>query len=63
MGKPEGYEADFLVLDRDPPANLDNLRSINLRVKQGRRLTVPDAMLERAGAECVPLPPPPSAKP
>jgi imidazolonepropionase-like amidohydrolase len=55
----EGYEADFLVLERDPTANLDNLRSIKLRVKQGRRLTVPDAMLKRASAECVPLPAPP----
>jgi imidazolonepropionase-like amidohydrolase len=55
----EGYEADFLVLDRDPIATLDNLRSINLRVKQGRRLTVPPAMLKRAGADCLQLGPPP----
>ena len=55
----EGYEADFLVLDRDPIATLDNLRSINLRVKQGRRLTVPPAMLKRAGFDCLQLGAPP----
>jgi hypothetical protein len=55
----EGYEADFLVLDRDPTATLDNLRSISLRVKQGRRVNVPAAMLKRPGADCVQLGPPP----
>ncbi|HEY0992710.1 MAG TPA: amidohydrolase family protein [Kofleriaceae bacterium] len=59
----EGYEADFLVLDRDPTASLDNLRSINLRVKQGRRVTVPEAMLKRASADCMPLGPPPKGAP
>ena len=59
----DGYEADFLVLDRDPTANLDNLRSINLRVKQGRRLTVPENMLKRASADCMPLGPPPKGAP
>jgi imidazolonepropionase-like amidohydrolase len=49
----DGYEADFVVLERDPTANLDNLRSITLRVKQGRRLTVPAAMLKRTGADCL----------
>jgi imidazolonepropionase-like amidohydrolase len=55
----EGYEADFLVLDKDPTANLDALRSIRLRVKQGRRLTVPAAMLSRKGPDCLDLGPPP----
>jgi imidazolonepropionase-like amidohydrolase len=55
----EGYEADFLVLDRDPIASLDNLRSITLRVKQGRRVNVPPAMLKRAGADCLQLGAPP----
>jgi len=56
----EGYEADFLVLDRDPTTTLDNLRSISLRVKQGRRVTVPAAMLKRPTADCVQLGAPPS---
>jgi hypothetical protein len=30
-----GYEASFLVLDRDPIADLEGLRHIQLRVKQG----------------------------
>jgi hypothetical protein len=30
-----GYEASFLVLDRDPIEDLDGLRNIRLRVKQG----------------------------
>jgi imidazolonepropionase-like amidohydrolase len=55
----EGYEADFLVLDKDPTQTLDNLRTISLRVKQGRRLTVPAAMLKRPNADCLQLGPPP----
>lgn len=55
----EGYEADFLVLDRDPTATLDNLRSISLRVKQGRRVNVPAAMLKRPTADCLQLGGPP----
>ncbi|WP_372781971.1 hypothetical protein [Phenylobacterium sp.] len=49
------------MLERDPIANLDNLRSIVLRVKQGRRLTVPAAMLKRPSANCLELGPPPKA--
>jgi hypothetical protein len=49
----DGYEANFLVLERNPIENLDNLRSITLRVKQGRRLTVPAAALARPGPDCV----------
>jgi len=55
----EGYEADFLVLDRDPTTTLDNLRSISLRVKQGRRVNVPAAMLKRPNADCLQLGAPP----
>jgi Amidohydrolase family len=49
----EGYEANFLVLDRDPLENLDNLKSIVLRVKQGRRVSIPDAALHRPSLACV----------
>jgi Amidohydrolase family len=49
----EGYEANFLVLARDPTENLDNLKSIFLRVKQGRRLTVPAWALNRPSLSCV----------
>ena len=35
-----GYEASFLVLDRDPLADFANVKSIRLRVKQGT--TIPD---------------------
>jgi hypothetical protein len=49
----DGYEASFLVLERDPLENLDNLASIVLRVKQGRRITVPDAALHRPSSACV----------
>jgi hypothetical protein len=34
-----GYEASFLVLDRDPIADFSNVKSISLRVKQG--FTIP----------------------
>lgn len=47
------YEADFLVLDQDPTQNLDNLHSISLRVKQGRRLTPAAWALKRPSASCV----------
>lgn len=50
----DGYEADFLVLERDPSANLGNLQSITLRVKQGRRLNVPATALARRSLDCVP---------
>lgn len=32
----EGYEASFLVLDRDPLENFENVKTIRLRFKQGR---------------------------
>ena len=35
-----GYEASFLVLDRDPLADFANVKSIRLRVKQG--MIIPD---------------------
>jgi imidazolonepropionase-like amidohydrolase len=35
-----GYEASFLVLDRDPLADFSNVKSIRLRVKQG--ITIPN---------------------
>ncbi len=31
----DGYEASFLVLDRDPIENFENVKSIRLRFKQG----------------------------
>jgi imidazolonepropionase-like amidohydrolase len=34
-----GYEASFLVLDKDPVANFLNVKTIRLRVKQG--FTIP----------------------
>jgi hypothetical protein len=49
----EGYEANFLVLDRDPAANLDNLSSISMRVKQGRRISVPATAVSRSSPDCV----------
>ena len=49
----EGYEANFLVLDRDPAANLDNLSSISMRVKQGRRISVPASAVSRSSPDCV----------
>ncbi|HVF38598.1 MAG TPA: amidohydrolase family protein [Gemmatimonadaceae bacterium] len=43
IGKLEpGYEASFLMLDRDPLADFANVKSIRLRVKQGN--TIPDAV-------------------
>lgn len=36
-----GQEASFLVLDDDPSANLDAVKHISLRVKQGRVLDLP----------------------
>jgi hypothetical protein len=48
-----GYEANFLVLDRDPAANLDNLASISLRVKQGRRIFVPESAVSRPSPDCI----------
>jgi imidazolonepropionase-like amidohydrolase len=48
----DGYEANFLVLDRDPAANLDNLSSISMRVKQGRRLFVPPSAVSRPSPDC-----------
>ena len=35
-----GYEASFLVLDKDPLADFSNVKRIRLRVKQG--ITIPD---------------------
>jgi hypothetical protein len=49
----DGYEANFLVLDRDPAANLDNLNSISLRVKQGRRISVPASAVSRPSPDCI----------
>jgi len=37
----DGYEANFLVLDRDPSAKLDKIGSVSLRIKDGRQLFVP----------------------
>ena len=34
-----GYEASFLVLDKDPTADFSNVKTIRLRVKQG--FTIP----------------------
>jgi hypothetical protein len=49
----EGYEANFLVLDKDPVESFDNIRTIHLRVKQGRRLlTLPESALKRKGYAC-----------
>jgi hypothetical protein len=36
-----GYEASFLVLDRDPIADFSNVKSIRLRVKQGVTIAQP----------------------
>jgi hypothetical protein len=49
----DGYEANFLVLDRDPAANLDNLNSISLRVKQGRKISVPASAISRPSPDCI----------
>jgi hypothetical protein len=49
----DGYEANFLVLARDPAANLDNLNSITERVKWGRALAVPAEALHRKSPDCV----------
>ena len=38
-GLDPGHEASFLVLDGDPTANFDAVRSIRLRVKQGAVVT------------------------
>lgn len=48
-----GYEANFLVLSGNPVENIDNLKTITLRIKQGRPLTVPDWALHRPGLSCV----------
>jgi hypothetical protein len=48
----DGYEANFLVLNRDPAANLDNLASITMRVKLGRRVFVPASATSRPSADC-----------
>ena len=48
----DGYEANFLVLDRDPAANLDDLSSILMRVKQGRRIFVPASAVSRPSPDC-----------
>ena len=52
----DGYEASFLVLREDPAQNIDNIRTITLRVKQGRRLTVPESAINRPGNACFPPP-------
>jgi hypothetical protein len=41
------------VLDRDPAANLENLSSISMRVKQGRRISVPASAVSRPSPDCV----------
>lgn len=48
----DGYEANFIVLDRDPSANLENLKTIWLRVKQGRRISVPASAISRPSPDC-----------
>jgi len=48
----DGYEANFLALDRDPSANLENLSSIFLRIKQGREVFVPGSAISRPSADC-----------
>lgn len=48
----DGYEANFLVLDQDPSANLENLKTIWLRVKQGRRISVPASAISRPNPDC-----------
>lgn len=48
----DGYEANFLVLDRDPSADIENLKSIRLRVKQGRRISVPASAISRPNPDC-----------
>lgn len=48
----DGYEASFLVLDRDPTASLDNLSSIALRVKKGIKITVPASAASRSSPDC-----------
>jgi Amidohydrolase family len=55
----DGYEANFLVLDRDPAANLDNLSSISMRVKQGRRIFVPASAVSRPSPDCTQAEPSP----
>lgn len=49
----DGYEANFLVLKKSPLSNLDNLRTISLRVKQGRRLSLPADALSRKSLVCI----------
>jgi imidazolonepropionase-like amidohydrolase len=49
----DGYEANFLVLEKDPLETLDNLRTISLRVKQGHRLTLPPESLARKSMACI----------
>lgn len=50
----DGYEANFLVLDKDPAASFDNIRTISLRVKQGRRLLgLPESALKRKTFACL----------
>jgi hypothetical protein len=37
----DGYEASFLALDRNPVEDLENIKSISIRFKQGHPITVP----------------------
>ncbi len=48
----DGYEANFIVLDQDPVANLENIKTIWLRVKQGRRISVPASAISRPSPDC-----------
>ena len=49
----DASEANFLVLDRDPTADIQNLRSIWLRVKGGRRIDLPQAAIKRPTSACI----------
>lgn len=49
----DGYEANFLVLDRNPMVNLDNLDSLSTRVKHGQPLTIPPSSLHRQSPDCL----------
>lgn len=49
----DGYEANFLVLDRNPMANLDNLDSVSVRVKHGQPVSVPKSFVHRQNPDCL----------
>lgn len=54
-GLDDGFEASFLVLDGDPLADLAQLRSVRMRVKQGRVLALPANRPSIAEALVAPL--------